>query len=53
MTSLVLALIADALSIYVALFADARSAVRMLLVWGVVGAAVRLLGIGMKLGEKH
>ena len=43
---------ADVLSIaYVALFGDAAAAARPLLVWGVVGAAIRLLGIGMKVGE--
>jgi hypothetical protein len=46
--TLLLALVADVLSIYVALFGDAAAAARLLLVWGVVGAVIRLLGIGMK-----
>lgn len=52
MITLLLALVADVLSIYVALFADAAAAARLLLVWGVVGAVIRLLGIGIKAGEQ-
>lgn len=52
MIALLLALTADILAIYVALFADASAAARLLLVWGVVGAVIRLLGIGMKAGEQ-
>lgn len=49
---LLLSLAADVMSIYVALFADATAAARLLLIWGVVGAVIRLLGIGMKVEEK-
>lgn len=52
MIALLLSLVADVLSICVALFADASAAARLLLVWGVVGVVIRLLGIGMKAGEQ-